>query len=379
MRRLLIFRQANSVDTVGGIERQILQMARWLAAKPGIESILVTSGHEYRFAKEFEALGMPVEASVSNKSILKNAVHLDGIVRKYDVKVIQTHMFRESIIARTLRLVRKDLRHIARVHTYIDCSWIPAWRKLSYHVLEKLMNRGVDLYLPITCNVENELLKRSWIAADRVMVIPDGVAQLGPPDKDRVRPGPLEPKIALVANIVEHKGHDLLIKCLAELKGRGLVVHARFVGGEHTQSGTIGPANRLREHARTLGVLDQIEFYGFTTDVYKAIIDYPVVVLPSESESLPNSILEAMSARKMVVASRVGGIPEIIANGENGFLHEPRDYSALTDILERLFTKPADRWDGIRDRALETWRVKFSVESMIEGLSKAYSRFDTLQ
>ena len=375
MPRIIIIRE-KSEDCFGGIERQILHIAKGLEETGGLEPILLTSDRDTVFASIFEGLGFPVEEVPNLSTSVFGAAALVGqIVRRYRATVVQSHMFRESIVARALRLQSPDLVHIFRVHTYIDCSWIPGWKKWSYHALDKLTNRGVDCYAAITHYARSEMISRSLITPGRVTVVPDGVPQLGTPDAVNMDSGPLPLKVAMVSNFVGHKGHDVLIRCLAELKRRGCLVQARLVGGEHTVSrNTCGVPHTdgIRKMAQEAGVLDQIEFTGFTENVYEAIREYPVVVLPSDSEGLPNCILEAMSVRKLVVASGVGGVPEIVTDEENGLLHAVQDHVGLANILTRVFTSPAHSWEGLRNRGLETWRSRFSVESMIQGLIEIY-------
>jgi len=102
-------------------------------------------------------------------------------------------------------------------------------------------------------------------------------------------------------------------------------------------------------------------------------------VLPSDSEVIPNCILEALSLRKLAIASQVGGVPEIIQSGANGILHPPQDPLALADILKKVFTSPAKVWEPMRDAGYETWREKFSTERMMEGLIAVYKEIGVLR
>jgi glycosyltransferase involved in cell wall biosynthesis len=350
-------------------------------------------------AAAYRELGFPVEsAGGENGAVLALAERVGAIARKRRAICLQSHNFRESIVGSLVRLRRRAPRHIFRVHTYIDCSWIPVWKKWAYHILAGLTQGGVDRFLPITHAAQRELVHRSGISPRKVAVIPDGVARLGPPDAANSSNAPLPAKLAMVSNLLDHKGHDVLVRGLVELKRRGLTVKARLVGGEraaarHGQGGigchsgrsawglsglpasACGPfSERLRAMASQAGVLDQLDFHGFTRDVYSAIRGYPVVVLPSESEGIPNSILEAMSVRKLVVAASVGGVPEVITEGHDGLLHPPKDPVALADALYLIFTTPACSWENMRDHAQRTWESRFSVEVMRHSLRRAYQQ-----
>jgi glycosyltransferase involved in cell wall biosynthesis len=371
MTRIIFLRSSNDV---GGVEKQVLHIAGGLYRSGILESILVTRADDSDFARAFKELGLPVVALPElDGPILRAAGKLDRLVDEYGAKAVQSHMFRESIIARAVKLRRKELVHVARLHTYIDCSWIPEWRKQVYHLLEKLTERGVDRYLPITMIAGQEMERRSRISPGKISIVPDGVPQLGTPDPSNQSDETLPCRIAMVAHFIPHKGHDVLIRSLAVLKNRGLRLQVRLIGGDFgKKTQPLETSGQIKDLAGKSGVLDMLEFSGSTNDVYQAIRDYPVVVLPSDSEGLPNSILEAMSIRKIVIASKVGGVPEIIKNRVNGFVHRAQDPMELADILGRIFAGPARSWEGMRNSALQTWQDNYSTGIMLRNLTGIY-------
>jgi glycosyltransferase involved in cell wall biosynthesis len=246
-----------------------------------------------------------------------------------------------------------------------------------YHILDKWTSKYVDYYVANGQYLRDEIINRSWIEPRKTCVIVNGRDSIGPPDPpyDRLE-SPLPPCIAMIANLRSRKGHDVLIKGLASLRKKGLRIEARLIGGEATGDNNIQGTpftDNIKAEARRQGVLEQIEFYGYTNDIYTALRDFPVVVLPSDGEGVPNSIIEAISLRKLVVASRVGGIPEIIQDGLQGILHSPRDPDAFASCLERVFTTPSRDWEPIRDAGYQTWQKKFSVNKMINSFTAIYN------
>jgi len=307
---------------------------------------------------------------------MKAVSFLEPLVRKHDIAVVQSHGFRESLLGAAIRKRHPEMRHVFRVHTHIDCASIPQWRKLAYHVLDRINSRYVDCYAANGQYLANEIVRHSWITSRKIRVIINGREAVGIPDP---RPenieSPLPRRIAMVSNLLPRKGHDTLLEALALLQAKRMRVDVRLVGGEATNavvSGGTPFTDSLRERARHLGVLDQIEFYGHTRDIYAALQGFPVVVLPSDSEGVPNSILEAMSLRKLIIASRVGGVPEIILDGRDGMLHAPRDAQALASYSERVFDTPASVWQPMRDSAYARWQREFSMEAMMNGLILVY-------
>jgi glycosyltransferase involved in cell wall biosynthesis len=373
MKKILLLRSVS--QNFGGVERQVLMIAKRLAEIGLLEPIIVTSRKNSAFSDSFQSNGIVVEeAPHLVSSLQRGSSELQKIIKKYKPCIVQSHGFRESITARIARLNNKRFKHIARIHTYIDCSWIPEWKKKAYHCLERLTESGVDHFVPINQFAADELVKRSWISKKKISIIPDGVPQIGNFDKNANFTLANNLKIAMIANLVEHKGHDVLISGLAELKKRGLIVHVRLIGGEHTNSKMVGGSftNHLLQMSRDAGVVEQIEFYGYSENIYEAIKNFPVVVLPSDSEGTPNCLLEAMSIGKIVIGTNVGGVPEFITNKVNGFTHDKQDSATFADIIESLRKKLPSELDVFRINGYETWKQRFSVDAMINRFEEFY-------
>jgi glycosyltransferase involved in cell wall biosynthesis len=137
--------------------------------------------------------------------------------------------------------------------------------------------------------------------------------------------------VGVSAVLIPRKGIDLLVSACARLS-----VPARLhVYGDGEMRGD------LQEQARRVGV--DTTFHGWVPDVRDHLEDLDLFVLPSRGENLPISILEAMAAALPVVATRVGGVPELVVDGENGLLVAPDDIEALSSALEALAGDPERR------------------------------------
>ena len=141
-------------------------------------------------------------------------------------------------------------------------------------------------------------------------------------------------RILFLANFCERKGHFDALKAIARLVPRfpDLVL---ALGGEDRDPGT---RQLMERDAERLGVLDQIEFLGTVSGESKirAFRDADALILPSHTENMPISIMEAMAAGLPVVATAVGAVGEMIEDGETGLLINARDPEALAERLERL-------------------------------------------
>lgn len=369
-RKLIVFLRAAS-GNYGGIERQIELHADAAASRGTFEPVLLTTDGSTRLARAFSRAGRRVlTMPMARADLLRAPERFRALADPASVAVLESHMFLESFAGRAIKARFPSVRHVFRAHTYVDCSRIPEWRKRAYHLLDRATARHVDLFLANGRLLAEEIIGRSGVDARKVRVVLNGAGPLDPAARSRFDPAvPLRPAVAMVANLIEGKGHDVLVDALARLRARGVTVRARLVGSAAADP---GHARRIEQRARAAGVLDLLEFRGFVEDVAGELKDLDVLVLPSDSEGLPVCVLEAMSLGKVVVASSVGAVPECITDGRDGFLHPPRDPEALAAVLARLFAGPAAPFAAVAEAARETWRTRFSREAMVAALSRAY-------
>jgi glycosyltransferase involved in cell wall biosynthesis len=141
-------------------------------------------------------------------------------------------------------------------------------------------------------------------------------------------------RIAVVANLRAEKGHDVLIDAAPRIVAAHPEVEFVFAGD--------GPqAAALVDRARARGIADRIQFLGQCRNVPEILASTDLFVLPSRTEALPNAVIEAMAAGLPVVASDVGGIPELIAHGTSGWLVPPGHSDALADAIVALLDDSA--------------------------------------
>ena len=142
-----------------------------------------------------------------------------------------------------------------------------------------------------------------------------------------------ELRILNVGYFDHNKNQEMLIHAVAELVRRGMGnIKATFVGAS-TGDGTF---ERCRSLAANFGLADRVQFLGFVENMAPQYDAADLFVLCSRSEGLPISILEAMRAGRAVVATGVGGISELVRDGESGYVIPVDDHLTLADKLERF-------------------------------------------
>ncbi len=200
-------------------------------------------------------------------------------------------------------------------------------------------------------------------------VVPNTVGPewLDPPPR---RPAAV-PTIATVGRLHPDKGIDVLLEAMARLRRRVPAARAVVVGGP--QPGHEGYRAELLDRRRQLGLDDAVDFAGPLPSPQAVLLGASAYVQPSRerTELQPVAVLEAMAVGLPVVATRVGGVPEMLDGGRLGLLVPPEDPEALADALARVLEEP-----GLADRlgrdAQARLRSSCSVEGMVELVEDAY-------
>jgi glycosyltransferase involved in cell wall biosynthesis len=230
---------------------------------------------------------------------------------------------------------------------------------------------GVDRFIAVSGAVR-DLLVRDGIGEAMVSVVRSGV------DPGRLRPHPPAdsdglrrelslppglPIVAAVGALADHKGHRFLVEAAPRILARR---DAAFViAGD-------GPRRRsLARQARRLGIDGRLRLIGFRHDVDRILASAAAFVFPSLEEGLGTSILDALLLERPVVATRAGGIPEMIEPGIEGILVPPRDPAAIAEAVLRVLEDPEAAGEMAR-RGRERVEREFTVDRMVDGTLAVY-------
>jgi len=340
----------------GGGEVQVLTLLRELGRR-GHRSRLAADPRG-RLAREAAAAGVPVEAlPVAHALDVRAGARLRALVPGHDV--VHFHTSRAHALApfcrgRGARLV------VTRRMDYVPRGGIYArW----------LYNRSVDAVIAISDGVRAALL-RAGVRADRIRVVPSGIdptaVQAAPAAGAAVRTAwglDAGDVVVLVLGALERrKGHAVLLDAAGLLVVERPQLRYVFAGDGSERAA-------LAEAARQLG--DRVVFAGFRDDVAACLAAADVVALPSLHEGLGVAALEAMAAGLPVVASRVGGLAEVVVEGETGLFADPGAPRSLAAALSVLADAPdlrARLGQGGRDRVL----ARYTAARMAEGTIACY-------
>jgi glycosyltransferase involved in cell wall biosynthesis len=156
---------------------------------------------------------------------------------------------------------------------------------------------------------------------------------------------PHVPIVAIIARIFPWKGHEQLIRALAEVRRRGVGFHLLVVGEDDPRATPGGGSYTaaLRAIVEELALEDAVTFTGFRSDIPEIMSAIDVFAMPSHEEPYGMVYTEALAMGTAVVASRSGGVPEFIEHGVTGLLATPGDVDELARMLERLLVDPVER------------------------------------
>jgi glycosyltransferase involved in cell wall biosynthesis len=202
---------------------------------------------------------------------------------------------------------------------------------------------------------------KTFAPAARVAVVPNAVPLPALPDSSLAEPQ----RVLYLGRLEAAKGMFELLAAGAQLAPRFPLLRLVF-GGE-------GDAQGLRRRARELGLDERVELPGWLGPQQRQdeLTRAGVFCLPSHAEGLPMAMLEAMAARKAVVATTVGAVPEALRDGDNGLLVPPRDAGALAGALARVMGDAALR-EGLAQGARATVEQHYSTELVCGQLSALY-------
>ncbi len=209
-------------------------------------------------------------------------------------------------------------------------------------------------------------LEREGVPPARIRLIANGLdpARFIPAPFIPARARPAAARVVMVANLRAEKGHDTLLTAVPRILEHHPEATFTLVGDGPRR----GPLEVL---VRALGIASQVRFAGESADVASILREHDLFVLPSRSEAFPNALIEAMATALPVVATRVGGIPEVVRDGVNGRLVPPDDPAALAGAVVALMDDPAQAYALGQAARLDVER-HYTIDRMVERFEQLY-------
>ncbi len=291
-----------------------------------------------------------------------NIIRLACLIRKQNFHLVHTHGYFAGTMGRIAAFLARTPVIISHVHTtYWNFS------KRNYFT-EKALSRISDCIVCCSNAVRDFVTHKEGIDSQKTVTVYNGISceqqKFSPFDKKENNKYDIN--ISITASLVTNKGHKYLFEALPKLSSIGKKIRLTVIGD--------GPLKKeLNNYAKELGIEEKIDFLGKIDNVNSVIKNTDIFVLPSiEREGLSVSVIEALCHSLPVVASNIGGLPELIEDGVNGFLVNPKDPDALAEKIKILVTDKNKRKKMGRE-GKRKFSKKFDVKGMIQRIDELYT------
>ncbi len=338
---------------------------------------LIKRGHHLRLVLEPEspifhmasAKGIPVIAMrMSHRHYPSAILTLRRMLQRETPDVLHMNSSRDSWIGTiAARLVhpRPGLVRTRHISTPLNKSLTT--RLLYRHLVDRVVVTGVE-------RTRRALIERDGLQPDRVDAFPIGIDithfKPGPPQTDLREELGLEKDhrlVGMISYLRSYKGHEYLIDAAASVLSRMTKVTFLIVGE--------GPEEaHLRSRIEAKGLHQGVRILGFRQDLLNVFRSLNVFVIPSvEGDTIPQVILQAFAMGLPVVSTTIGSIPDVVREGDTGFVVPPRNAEALAERIEKLLTNPGlGQQMGTRGRRMV--EDEFSLELMLDRLEEVYRK-----
>jgi glycosyltransferase involved in cell wall biosynthesis len=360
--------------SMGGAERLMVPILKHLSRTEFDACVCALQSKDGNpMADEIRALGIPVDClDIKHLRDWKALPRLIMYLRANDVDLVHTQLEFANILGN----ISAKYLHLSSVCTIHVMPSLAVKTKSKWH--QKLewfvLNHFCDHVISVSEEAKEYHLHISGASPGRISTIYNGIdlsnfssldreleraavrAELGIPSDANL--------LTTVAVLRPQKGIQYMIRTLSAVLASNPNTYYLVVGnGSHRDV--------LIEESNKCGVSDRVIFPGMRQDVPRLLTASDVFVLPTLTEALPTVLAEAMAAKLPIISSRVGGVPEMIANGVNGCLVEPEDAEGLAQACNDLLANPEKR----AAMSAEGWRIvnqNFNIEKQVDQLEALY-------
>ena len=381
---------------IGGPAIHVILLSSGLEQK-GYETLLITGRegpHEgnmldFAAAKGVTPVVIPeMGRELSSGGDLAAFLKIFRLVRDERPEIIHTHTAKAGTLGRLAAIAYNALQRlqfskskvivIHTFHGHVLKGYFGKLKTRLFILIEKVLARFTDRIITLSEGLRDEFVGMGIASREKIEVIPLGL-ELERFVKSGARKGMFKKSlglpedclvVGLVGRLVPIKGHKFFLEAarsvIASRSGKSGAQPVRFVVVGDGELRT-----ELEEYARRLGISGQVIFTGFRSDLPEIYADTDIVVLSSLNEGTPVSLIEAMTSGKPVVATRVGGVPDLVADGAAGILVPAGDSGALADAVAKLVENPE-----LRARMGEDGRnavfPKYDIGNLVKRLDLLY-------
>jgi glycosyltransferase involved in cell wall biosynthesis len=340
------------------LEKKVVEEGIETAKKQGVKVILLP----------------PLVRSIRPIKDLKALFALVWLIVKEKPDIVHTHSSKGGLLGRLAAKLCGVSPIIHTPHGHVFYGHFGAIASKVFLWIERIFSKFTDRLVALTRGEKDDYIEMSVCSPEKIVTIHSGVdirqflhtnGNLAE-QKRSLGLGPKEPVIGFVGWLLPIKGPEYLLRAMDYVWPEQPETTLVMVG-----KGDLDVD--LRAEALRKNVNGKVKFLGWRQDINELMSVFDVFVLPSQNEGMGRVIVEAMAAGKPVVASRVGGIPDLVEDGQTGYLVPPANEKELADAILKIL-KDRDQAKLMGQRGKEYCR-QFSLEAMITKLDDLYSDF----
>ena len=324
-------------------------------------------------AEELQAIGIPVDfVPVPKLKNLSNLPRLLNYLRKEKPDVVHTQLeFSATLGCLATRLL--GIPNVSTFHVIHDPGTVKLtqWR---FKFMWTSYRYFANIILAVSDIVRDNIIESGNIPPSKVVTLHNGI-ELDRFSSQSEEKTPISkndfdiPEDAIVlitvAVLRPPKGLQFVLEAFPQILEEVSNAYYLIVGdGEHRQA--------LEEKAETLRITDHIRFAGYRSDIPDLLALSDIFILPTLNDAFPTVLIEAMAAGKPLIASRIGGVPEIVQENINGILVPPGNPDAIRDACIRLIQND-DLSEKFSKASIEIAREKFDITAQVDKLEKLYT------
>jgi len=337
--------------------------------KPGEGSML-----DYALSQGVQPIVIPEiigEATFKPRD-LKALVKVYHLIRQLQPHIVHTHTAKAGFIGRLAARLAGVPIVVHTYHGHVLYGYYSAFKTWLLRHMEHALARLTDCIVAVSEHVKRDLVTYGVAAPEKIIIIPLGF-ELKPFLSCEIHRGEFRRELGLsndtrivgiVGRVFPVKNHRLFLDAAARLATREPSVHFVIVG-----DGVLRPY--IERYALELGIADRVIFTGWRRDLPRIYADLDVLVVSSDNEGTPVSAIEAMASGCPVVATNVGGLPDLIVEGVTGHLVPPRDPEALADAILHLIQNP-DALARMGQSARAMTQERFTLERLLSDIENLY-------
>lgn len=346
-----------------GAERLLCEVLRYRSDDFDYRVLCLAEGGV--FEPVIRAMDVPVTILGKRRGIdLRLAWRLWRWLRAHKPHIVHTHLFTADTWGRLVARLAGVPLVFSTVHS------VNSWQGRVHRLVDRTLALVTTRLIACTAQVADKLQNQDGIAATRIVTLANGVdlqrfAEVTPVDiEQELDAAGSGTWLAVLGRLEPVKGQAYLLECLALLRDQGVDFRCVLIGD--------GPERAaLVEQVARQQLAGHVWFAGFRDDVPGWLAAIDVLVMPSRWEGLPMALLEAMALGKPVVAHAVGGIPDVLRDGQEGLLVPPYHPQKMVQALTRLIGDAPLR-QQMGARALARVRAYYSAEALARAYEKLY-------